>query len=93
MVYGTYEKEDERSDDDEKEHVSKEKDKSSDYKSSPPYQEGKEKCTSDASTDSEQISSCNRIGPALDLFQKVHGVSVKFKDFVPSSSSSSEEDS
>lgn len=41
MVYGTYQKEDERSDDDEKEHVSKEKDKSSDYKSSPPYQEGK----------------------------------------------------
>ena len=93
MVYGTYQVEDERLDDDETKHATKDTDKSSDYKSFPSYQKGTEKYASDVSTDPEHISSCYRIGPAISLFQKGNGVSVKFKDDLPSSSSSSEEDS
>lgn len=90
MVSGTYQKHDERSDDEENEHGSNEKDNSSDVKSFPNCEDGKGKCESKANTDPEHISCCCRIGHALSLFQKDQCVSVKFKDDIPFSSSSEE---
>lgn len=90
MVSGTYQKHDERSDDEEKEHRSNKKDNNSDVKSFSTCEDGKGKCHSDASTDPEHISCCYRIGPALGLFQQDQCVSVKFKDDVPSSLPSEE---
>lgn len=87
MVIGTLQKQD----DEGEEHGSNEKNSSSDVKSFPNCQDGKEKCDSEANTDHEHISCCYRIGPALSLFEENQSVSVKFKDDIPFSSSSSEE--
>ena len=104
MVYGNYEKEDERLDDDEncclginvspkEEEGNKPKGKTNVI-----YQREEESVDKtsivqkreEQPADPDHISCCYRIHPALDLFQEAQNISVRFKeDLSPSSSSSS----
>ena len=80
MVVGTYQKEDERSDDDE---GTLSRDNTS------LLYEREEHYGQDINADPEHISCCYKLSPALKLFEEHNNVSVKFKDDLPSSGSSS----
>ena len=80
-MVGTYLKEDERSDDDERT-LSGDKEQSQVY-------EREEQYGQDVNADPEHISCCYKLSPALKLFEEHKKVSVKFKDDFPSSGSSS----
>ncbi|XP_022303457.2 uncharacterized protein LOC111111019 isoform X2 [Crassostrea virginica] len=96
MVYGIYQREDERSDDEEgpsnnKEQSSSEEKKRLEVKSQDKttlLYEREGQPVIDVYADPEHISCCYRLSPALELFEEHRKISVKLKDDISSSGSS-----